>query len=632
MSAKHSIRIRRLLLVLALAGLVVLRWLDLQPIVLGAGDAERPGKAVFLRQTADVLLLVDAEVVSASGRSEFPQDTDWSYGWLNLADQELGRVAVAGPGEIQGGALEGRRVVVVTGSAIRATELWLPQLKLFVEDGGLLVLERPTNRWDLLSGVEVDTRKPYPLRDLTGIHMAQVLDLPGMPWQTDALPLRVVRSDVEVLAESEGQPMVVRRPMGKGWVLVLALDVGRQIVSLQQGTPVGGSTQIVDRHPRVLRPGLHSDDLVSDARLLGSMVPYADVFERFIMSLLDDCEPLPRWWLFPYEAPGAFLMTHDEGGLGERAAWMAAEEIEQGLASTCFVAMGPWLGPAGLKRFASEPGRGCAAMGLAWHLGSDDEDHAEALGFWRIEPLRRRRSLEREADWFEQLTGHRPQLQRINGLRWEKDWLAPLRKMAAAGITTDSSLGPESQSTQGYLFGTGLPYQVIDSNGLPLPIVELPFVLGSGAGPQARRTLRTLLDQSEEHYHQAITVRLSPDEFHKQPSVGTYRLWKEAYDLARRKHHWITDVATFGHFLRARRESVLTSTFQAGVLEVTAQAVAEGQAIALPAQWRRYAAHGVRVDGKAVEARRLRGVGGDLLLVRLARGTHVLRAEYTELP
>ena len=616
---------------LALVGLGALRYLDLNPIVLAARDAEQPGRPLFVRQTADVLLLIDAEVITASGKAARFDAVDWSYGWFNLADQELGRVAVAGPGEIQVGALEGRRVVVVTRSAIRATELWLPQLKLFVEDGGLLVLERPTNRWDLLSGVEVDSRGGHPLRELTGIHMAQVLDLPGMPWQTDALPLRVVRPDVEVLAEAEGQPVILRRPLGKGWVLVLALDVGRQIVALQQGTPAEDSLTVVDRHPRVLEAGLHADDLVADARLLGSLVPYADVFERFILSLIDDCEPLPRWWLFPHDAPGAFLMTHDEGGLGSRAAWMPEAEAAQGLPSTCFVAMGPWLGPAEMGRFSDGPGRGCS-LGLAWDLRSDEEGESETLGFWRIEPLRRRRALAKQARWFEQLTGHQPLLQRTRKLAWSSRWMEPLRKLAAAGVAVDSSLGPAARGALGYLFGTGLPFRVIDSNGLPLPVLEVPFVLSSGASPEARGALRTLLAQSEEQYHQVITVRLGPEEFHERPDVGTYRLWKEAYDLARRKHHWITDVPTYDSFARARRESVLTSTFEAGVLEVTAQAVAEGQSVGLPAQWRRRAAHEVRVDGKRIDAARIRGVGGDLLLVRLPRGTHVLRADYTELP
>ncbi len=617
-----------LALVLALGAL---RAMDLHPLLLPDDEQEQAGSPQTVRQAADLLLLIDNEVVAAAGKRNDFDAADWSYGWLGLADQELGRYALLGPGELQVNALDGRRVVVVTSSAIRAAELWLPQLKLFVEDGGLLVLERPTSRWDLLSGVEVASHHESPLHDLTGIRMGQVDDLPGIPWQTSVQHLKLVRPDVEVLAETEGQPVVLRRPLGKGAVLVLGLDVGRQIVALQQGRPEPGERQVVDRFPRVLGAGLHSDDLVADARLLSSTVPYADVFERFVMALIDETAPLPRWWSFPDAAPGAFLLSHDEAGLGDRAAWMPAAEAERGLLGTCFLSQGPGLSPLGLERFRSAEGAGCT-LGLAWNLEPGEEGLYEELGLWRVRPLRRRVTLQRQVEWFHALTGEAPVAHRSLHQRWTSSWMGPFRKMAKAGLQIDSSLGPADARTQGYLFGTGLPFTLIDSNGMPLPLRELPFVIAGAQGPDSRQALERLLSESQELYHQAVTLALSPADFRAQPTVELYQLWKQAFELAQRSGHWVTHLPELDAFFSSRREGALSSDFADGRLSVTCQAVAAGQTLALPARWRGRPSTDLRVDGEAVRPVQLRGVGGDLLLLPLQRGAHVVEARYSEMP
>ncbi|MBM4319005.1 MAG: hypothetical protein FJ125_03380, partial [Deltaproteobacteria bacterium] len=275
---KRSAGVRRLLLLTALLLLGGLWLLHTNPVRYRTSKKGAAGSGINLRETADLLLLVDTEVVAASGRNGSFDELDLSYAWVNLAEQEIGRFAVMGTGDIRLNALDGRRVVVVTRSAMRSAELWLPQLKLFVEDGGVLVLERPTSRWDFIAGVEVVGSAPRPFAELHGLRMGDVRELPSMPWRTQMQSLKVVRSDVEVLAEAEGMPVVVRRTLGQGTVIVLALDVGRQITSLQQGTPVPGSLKVEDRYPQLLRQGLYTDDLVADPRLLTANVPYADVF------------------------------------------------------------------------------------------------------------------------------------------------------------------------------------------------------------------------------------------------------------------------------------------------------------------------------------------------------------------
>lgn len=622
-------RLMLLLLVLALGGLW---YFHLHPLRFQASEDAVAGKAVSLRESADLLLLIDHEVVAAAGRAHSFQQLDLSYGWLNLAEQEVGRFAVVGPGDIRLNALDGRRVVVVTRSAMRAAELWLPQLKLFVEDGGVLVLERPTSRWDFIAGVEVVGNDGQPLRELTGLRMSEVRELTSMPWHTEMQPLKVVRSDVEVLAEAGGQPVIVRRMLGQGAVIVLALDVGRQITALQQGTPAAGSLALEERYPRLLQPGLHTDDMVADARMLTASVPYADVFEHFIMALIDQVAPLPRWWAFPEAAPGAYLSTQDEGGMGDRAGWMAEAEREQGLAGTCFIAMSTRLSPLGMERFAPPTGGGCA-LGLSWNLSAAERGLYRRSGFWRFQPIRQQLSLQDQAEWFTRLTERRVLFSRTYGLEWESGWTAPFHKLAAAGVTLDSSYGPAGTRGQGYLFGTGLPFRVLDASGMPLgELRELPFHASFEGRHLARETLERLLLQSAEIYHEPIVSRLSPAGFAAEPDVELYRMWKDSFATARKLGLWITDMQQYQGFISARLEGVLSSTFRNGMLLATAQAVAEGQTLALPAQWSGRPAGPVTVDGSEAHPIRLRAVGGDLLLLPLKRGTHSVALEYVELP
>ena len=630
MRRSTSIRKLTLLILLVLGGALAL--LHHHPIRVPATEEEAAGTPLNRRESADLLLLIDSEVVAASGSKPSFDEQDLSYGWINLADQEVGSFAVLGPGELQLDALRGRRVVVVTRSAVRASELWLPQLKLFVADGGVLVVERPTSRWELLTGLEVEAGASRPLKELTGLRLANVQEMTGMPWVTTHVPLRVVRGDVEVLAEAVGQPVITRRPLGRGQVIALGFDAGRQITALQQGTAKVGTRDVEDRYPGLLRPGLRTEDLVADSRLLAATVPYADLFERFLLTLLEGATPLPRWWLFPDSSSGAFLMTHDEGGMGDRAFWAAQIEQEQEVPATWFLAQGPHLTPAGMERLSPKPGRG-ATVGLTYDLGPAADALDEPTQVFGLTVLRRQLPLLEQADWLQSLASRPLRYSRTRDLRWGPGYAQPFAALAAAGIRIDSSYGPASGRGQGYLFGTGLPFLVLDSRGLPFDgLRELPVVVSFEGRKLAREVLERLLRESAETYHQAVTCRVSEAAYATDPDVEHYRLWRSGLTSARRLGLWVTDLASYDQFLTTRRAGSLSSTFDGTMLMVTAKAAGDRQTLALPAQWAGRPAGPVEIGSLPATPRRLAAPGGDLLLLNLPRGTSTVLIEYLGAP
>jgi hypothetical protein len=627
-----SVAVRRVVLLLLLGLMGTLRWFDVHPVVVEAEDSLERGWPFSDTDPSDVLLLVDQEVVSQAAKGGRFDWADWSWGWANLLEQEVGRFAVNVPGEIRLGALDGRRVLVVTRSATAASELWLPRLRTFVDDGGVLIVERPSNRWAPLTGVQ-SGRGSDPVVSLTklpeSVAPEHAAELEQMPWLTKPLHYRpTATTPLRVLVEADGLPVIVMRRSGKGSVITIGFDVGRQVTALQQGTPDQGSSfALTNRYTDVLSGHLEANDLVADRRLLGATIPFADQFERLIMATLHTGVPLPRWWLYPNAAPGAYLCTHDEERMGDAAAWMADAEAEWGFTSTFFVIPDSELTSAGIGRMS----RTGQPVGLHQHSGLHDEWGYDGphhkLGVGRVRPGIRPWSYAEQADWVGRLVGAPPKLNRNHYLLWDAEWSLPFRKMAGAGIRLDSTYGPDVR-TRGYLFATGLPFFALDRNGHPLPVRELPFLTAEDLGGADRAFHFKLLRESAERYHTAVTTLFHPNVFRWRPKRALYELWRDDFEEAKRLGLWITDMGELLRFIEARRVAPLTSTFDGGLLVVTADAGMEGMTLALPSQWEGSAAGPVTVDGKPVQITRMPQLGGDLLLIPLESGSRTIVVDY----
>ena len=137
------------------------------------------------------------------------------------------------------------------------------------------------------------------------------------------------------------------------------------------------------------------------------------------------------------------------------------------------------------------------------------------------------------------------------------DWATTFKQLAAARFRLDSSLGPDGGRSWGYLVGTGFPFYPLDERGLPLPLVEQPFVL-SGSGVSATR-IEGLLAASAQGFHQPVVVAIPADIMRFDPAPGVLLGLRDAFDLAAKHNHWAASLGEFLEFLGARRRSVLTS-------------------------------------------------------------------------
>jgi len=570
---------RRLLLLGVLGALVLLRYFDVHPWVLRPGDPTVPGQALGRSTAGDLLLLVDPVQVRRSSTAGVPAAQDWSYGWVNLLAQEFGPAAVLAPAELTPERLAGRRAVVVTRSVAAAGGPG-PLLGPFVAAGGLLFVEQPGPGWSLAAGVQ----PAGDLRPLTSLTLAgapgRLPELARLPGTWSAQPLQCT-PPATPLVLAAGEPRICAAPQGRGLVVVSGLDAGALLPGLQQGLPPGPGDGLATRHPAPLSPHLQTADLVADVRLLDNAVPYADLLERLLAGLLDLAGPLPRWWGYPEGRPGAYLVTHDEEGMGDRATWMVdLERTLPGGRSTWFLLPGSGLTTHGVGLL-----RAGGALGLHWDLTADPQNGNLLLtGIGPVRPLATRLTLGEQGDWYLRRVGVSPTLNRNHYLLWEESWAAPFARLAAAGVLLDSSYGPDVQC-RGYLFGTGRPFTALSEQGLPLPIQELPFQVAEELGGADAAFLEELLAQSARRYHTAVVALFHPNVFRWRPAVSTFLSYRDGF--ARAAHHglWIADLEELRRFEQARQESPLASDFQEGRLTVAATARVPGLTLALPATW-----------------------------------------------
>jgi hypothetical protein len=319
---------------------------------------------------------------------------------------------------------------------------------------------------------------------------------------------------IEVLMTIDDVPAHLHRKVGEGHVFLLAFDFGMAMTALQQGIP-GDDFSIPPisqaSEAEAAAPFTIPERLVENPKLRQATAPYADLLERHVLYAPLRFRPAPRMWLFPETMMGALAMTHDEGGIGDKAAFMSLYEHEHGWTSTYFISPSDdGISNQGLDALRSQG----AALGLAWHRGVEDALYTTG-GIGRLKPFRYEMSLIEQHKRLEGWAGQRVHIARARNQRWDRDYTLNWRKMAAAGVFIDSTYGPGDPNSLGYLFGTGLPFLPIDRNSLPLPVYEIPYILSdtAGLGPDDRTLLIRFLR------------RAAPGSTNCSPSTSTPTRW-----------------------------------------------------------------------------------------------------------
>ncbi|RAL24659.1 hypothetical protein DL240_00165 [Lujinxingia litoralis] len=621
---------------LLLLGLLTLLWSSLnEPTLQPAESPQTNGSRPPDRTEGDVLLLLPA--TPAAQAAEL-RALDCSYGWFNALWHHYGAFATAQSDNLSPQILAGRSVVIVPERvALSLPRAAMSALEDFARRGGQLVVELPREGWEPLTGISttgaVGQARRITSADGLGVHGPLREHLVDTPLTGPLLPTAALlpRPAGPVILEVEEQPGLLVQPLGQGRVYTILFDYACSLTALHQGKPA--------RHMEFGPPGSPrwqpTENRVAHERMLTSHVPYADLLKRALFDRFSEHRPMPRLWPFPGRHMGAVMNTHPSSESTRAALGYADWARKNEGASTIFVAADRFT--PSQAAMADQVG---AQVGLLWVLGQDRPPLTKARGLGAMQPWAEELNLAEQLTKLEANLGQGRQIRLVQteeGL-WEGDWDATFRRLSAAGLRVDTSFGPGASEHYGYLFGTGMPFYPIDSRGLPLPILEAPYVL-RGANINPAR-LKRMLVNSQNYFHQPLAINVPADAMAETPAAGILLGFRELHDLARAHEHWVTSVGDLIDFLVARRQSVLTSqwsaaeqrlTISVNVLGARLQSAPEGAiaSVAFPRDFEGRPIRRVVLDDEDVSLSRLANSGaGDERVLEMPPGRHVIAVYY----
>lgn len=591
------------------------------------------------RIEGDVLLLLpDSPAAAAHDLGEL----DCSYGWYNSLWQQYGSFATALNRNLSPEMLAGRSVVIVprrVAAAMPATGI--SALAGFARSGGQLLVEQPGSGWEHLTGISTQgkVRQARAITAIDGlqVHGAMRRHLPDTPLMGELLPTPALANfpGGPTLLEVDAQPGLTVHPVGQGQVYTFLFNFGCTITGLQQGKP--SEDMRFGHSPEPQR--LPVDARVADARMLTTHVPYSDLLERAVFNRLSRARPLPRLWMFPGQKAGALMLSHPTPSHLRAAIGYADFARQDHGSSTVFLAS-DLVTPTEtnlLKRAGAE-------IGLLWTVGEQRAPIAESVGVGAIRPILRELSLgEQRLQLANTLAdGAEIKMGRVEGSLFLNDWATTFRQLRHAGMQLDASFGPTLAENYGYLFGSGFPFYPIDARGLPLPLLEFPFLL-EGANANTER-LERILANSEAYFHQPVHVSLPANAMRSAPAAGILLTFKNAFKMAEAHNHWVTTLAEFYDFLSARRQSVLTSqwapehrrlTISVHMIGARVESMEGGAnaGVAFPRTFDGQEVEKVEIDNEEISLRRLATTGDSYeRIVEVGPGHHTISVFYKMTP
>lgn len=623
---------------LTTCSLAMLYWFDQHPYLVWPDPVATPG-TLPRGGDGEVLVVVEADAIrNAAARGDF-RAWDAGAAWWNWVTQSVGPGSMMDVDEVGIAITESVRLLILTRSASNTSnDRVTGVVRAVLEAGGGVILEGPGPSWRLLSGVALgpDQVPGGRFTRAVGLHSSWFASLPsGLNLPIRRQPVLEVDGDVEPILWIDGEAVAFRRRVGPGVVFSLALDMGYLWQTVQQGRP-DRDLKVRNRFPEVHADPVETNDLVADAALLTAEVPVADLLEDWFFRVVADDLGIPGWWAYPAAARGAFVMTHDEEGMGERAVWMAEAEHGWGCVSTNFLVPSPAVTEGMLRRYQSLG----AEVGL--HLvrpdrhgrdhpgsGIGTEGRYRLIGLWRIHPVRILLNPGEQWAWLRARGNGAPvaPVSRTHFLRWSDTYAGLFESLEQAGIRLDSSYGPDVHD-RGYLFGTARPFHPLGVHGLPLSILELPFVSAEDLGGADHTFLTRLLQDSVTSTHQALVVLFHPNVFRWHPSVENYLTWKNICQEAADLGAWVTTLSSVERFMRTREQATLMARPAPEGLRITYGFNAPGGTLVLPADLRGRRLREVATpEGERVGIRWLEMFGIPVALVQVpdVRGTLLCR-------
>jgi hypothetical protein len=563
--------------------------------------SESPARRPLVRGDGDVVVLVDDAAPENQPPHPDPAARAWPYAWLNTVTQEFGPCALLQARSLAAGHLGGRRVVVVPAGAQPAlTATGLAELRSFAEGGGVVVLESGLASWKAALG----------LPDSEAVELAPAVEDTSEAW-------RVLAPALGRLWPPEAAWPPCTAALGRGVVVVVAAPFARTLVDVQQGRPPAPAA----RRARG-RPVLHEPvDFVPDTALLRLRLPALDALEHRVMVEAMAGGPLPRLWVAPAAARGAFLVTHDSELMGDASAWMAEATARWGEPCTYFLADTAFTA-AGMRHLDS------LGVDLGFHWDRT-KTSTRLVRLGRLRLLRQERSAEDQLAGL-MAKGFRPapggMLNRNHYLLMESPFAHP-REMTALGVKFDLSYGPDVERW-GYPFATQFPFQPLDENGYPFDLLELPFQYADYFGGVDSVDIQGMIRQCAEGDHGALCALYHPNLFDGRGDVEAFATWERGFTWARAAGLWVGTASAYLRFLQHRASASLVSAWNDPVLSISVRVGDDQQSLALPREWHGRKLSKATLAGTPVRWSEEARWGEPVALVPLAPGETQLEVEY----
>jgi len=517
--------------------------------------------------------VIDGEEIEKSSSYNNYGKLDFSWVWQNTLEKEMGKCRVFDISHIKS-SIEGSReeiiadpdakpayseifrkanAVIITSSVKNPTEELISEAYKFISAGNVIILDMPSYRWNRLMEREI-VPGDVEIKNISGdsgidgispriLPLTVSEHLEYMPLNTRIKEIDTVPDDLEVLFRIDGRPAFIQFGLSKGWVLFLFFDFAMQMTSIRQGIPSKSDYTVKKRLSHI--PFIkESEDMAINGNMLKKLHPYADILEKFLFSAIEDLVSFPRLWYYPYKYDGVFMMTHDDEKRGKsKSMYMADEELSRGYRSTFFIICSP-----GVETRWKNAKKDIIKKGfdVQWHWNRFPDN-------FRIHKP------EEQVENFKKLPGVNLTSCRIHFLNWGNHYTKPFRVMENLGISLDTTYGPNRG--RGYLFGTGMPFHPIETDGNLFSLYEIPFQTQEDWAGVDIDYFRKLFKNSREIYHSVIIPIFHP---HKVARGKGRDLWLGSFELAKEHKHWITTFSEFGDFYKKRCSIEMKTTDNGG--------------------------------------------------------------------
>ena len=572
---------------------------------------EVSSKNILSNKKSDFLLAISLDEIEKSSKKHKFSEQDWSCSWINTLMQETGTYRVMDIDNLRKKDIFSARAVILSRSASRrVSEAQKDNFKEFAVKGGVLILEQPPNKLNEISGAVVSDKMIIP-KSLTFVDndYRDYFNLKKIPLNTNMFKLSGREESAKVLMSFDNFPAILKYKLGKGLSVTLTFDFGMQITSMQQGRPAEDYS-VEDKTS--FKDLIESQDLILSKVMEHNDFPFADMLEKFVFRIAMEFQPIPALWCSKGKYAGTFIMTHDEDYYGDKIKYMIDHEKSIKATSTFFITPSPRITKKAAKEFFE-------VSNFALHWDKMKSSLFFMLGF----PCSNEDELNRQINLLESNYGRKITSNRNHFLKWDTHYTNVFRALCKNGIKLDSTYGPNYG--RGYLFGTNFAFFPMETNGMPMPILELPFQVQELFGGVTLSYVKSLFRANCENYHGALVFSFHPQHSHEGSRARP--IWKESYRLAKQSGHWITNLGEFYDFWKKRHDAVMHSSLSNNKLNISIQSA--GQTIMVQEKYMAKKIKAIKIDRMDIRADKSVSVMGlRFSLIIVPSGMHRIEVSY----